>query len=579
MKQKTVAGIFQITILFAFIGGMLLNYFLLGPVINSGETLRLIDEIDRYVREFYPEQDFNPYDRKQVDSLISMKHDPYEAGFLVIMDGNADIVYSQGGESGDGRIMLRNKYGDLATFLVDREIENPEVLDCMEYNTTTRTSMFARYLPLHDLLYFYGVNYLEAGGSALLRNYVILFIVLAFGGLLIVIVGFNTYKRLSLDEQKEMLVQQELDTAALIQRAMLPSGEKHLMQIDVDARLVPAQKVAGDFFVYLLRDGLLYFCIGDVSGKGVPASLFMSKAVTLFRGYSNSRLSPAEIADGLNSELCSGNDQNMFLTGILGTIRVIDGYVTYVNAGHEPPLYWNGRDDSKMGFIDSTGNIPFGIVPEMSYCEEYFEIDKNGLLLLYTDGVSEAKSLKGELLGRSVLPGLLDSYKKSSAKELNDRIIERIARFEAGTEQNDDITLLTFRASAVPKRLVLKNEIPELRKIRQFTQEVFDECPIDNKERNLIRSGLDEALTNCVNYAYDQPGGIIEVAAGIEEGHLCFTVTDSGKHFNPLEYNPAPDGEQLKIGGLGISMFKKVFDKILYERVGNRNILKLFKKI
>jgi len=576
LKNKDIVIASQIVIILAFFTGMWLNYFTLLPFIDKGEEARLSEEINAYCYNFYPETGCDVRDASQRDSVLSLNLDPYR-GFLVIMDGDAEIIYSQDGGTGNGIDLVAGKYGVLAKELMELEMDNPTSKSRMQYDKKNKISMYACYEPDLDLSFFYAVDYLEAGSETLKGfNYLLIFMVV--GGFVVVGISFFIVRNIAKQVREESLVQQELDTAAVIQKSMMPRGERHLISLDIDARLIPAKKVGGDFYCYLLRDGLLYFCIGDVSGKGIPASLFMSKAVTLFRSFSSSRLKVQDLAHNMNRELCMGNEQNMFMTAILGTVRVFDGMITYVNAGHEAPVIWDGKKDSKLEYLSSKGSVPFGILDDAEFEVESYQMEKNGMILLYTDGVSEARSGQSVLLGRKKLLDILEPVKALSSKEINDILLNNIREYESGVEQSDDITLLTFINAFKSKGLTLLNEISELSKIPAFMDEIFLECKIPQKDHILVRSGLDEALTNCVLYAYDSPGNKIELSATVESSKLCFTITDNGRPFNPLEYQ-APITDELKVGGLGISMYKANFDDVKYERKDNSNILKLIKNL
>lgn len=574
-KGQIILIISQIVVILAFLTGMLLNYYAFIPILDEWEETRLTADIDELFTQFITGYDVS--NKSQMDSIVN-RYDPYGAGDVVIMNTDAEILYSNYGRSGNGYDVLLTAYGKRAEDLLWSVQYFPTGKSKMEYEMKSTTSMYSNYFPDGDKLFFYAVDY-RITGSDLMEKWYYLLLFMLTGGVTLVIISFFIVRKIIRQVHIESLSQQELDTAARIQTSMLPRGEKHLIQIDVDARLLPAKKVAGDFYSYVLVDGLFYFCIGDVSGKGVPASLFMSKAVTLFLSYANAGLSVKEMADKLNSELCIANDQNMFLTGIVGIIRAYDGQITYVNAGHEPPIIWDGSSKTSLDYLESKRNIPFGVLEDSEYQENIYVIPKNGLMMVYTDGVSEARSKKNLLLGRGALLNMLDPVKSMSSKNINDHLLRCISKFEAGAEQSDDITLLTFRNILTPKILLIENRISELKKIAPFLSDIFKECPVNKKDYILIRSGLDEALTNCVRYAYDAPGNTIEVTSYMESGRILFIITDSGKLFNPLDYVPEPSSEGLKIGGLGISIFRANFDEVIYNREGDKNILKLIKKL
>jgi len=563
----------QVFVVLAFFAGVILNYLYLTPIINEGETARMTRDLDVYCMHF---SHYDLTDKAQVESAVASVEDPYGGDFLII-DSDARIVYARDGESGNAYDVLKEKYGDIATNLLEYEFGSRSDASSMDYQSRSRRSFFAHRNTRTGYLYFYVADYSVAGREFLTTLH-FLMVCMAFGGLLVLLLSFFILRKIFKQVHQESLVQQELDTAAIIQKSMLPRGEKHLISLDADAKLIPAKKVGGDYFCYALRNGILYFCIGDVSGKGVPASLFMSKAVALFRGCVGSDWTPSEMAARINDELCINNDFNMFVTAIVGNVRVFDGLITFVNAGHEPPVVWDGKEKSKPSFLNSTAeNIPLGVIDGTEYVEETYQMEKNGLVVLYTDGISEAKNEEKGFIGKSTILDFVDELKDRTAKEIDLGLIEKVQNFERGSEQSDDITLLTFKNVMIPKRLLLKNNIRELKKLPAYLEEVFKECGVAHNERILVRSGLDEALTNCVLYAYDEPGKDIEVAATIKEGRLFFDIKDSGKAFNPLEYES--HREELQIGGLGISVFKSNYDEVRYRRESGYNILTLIKNL
>jgi len=568
----------QMVIIVLFFAGMLLNYYALFPIIDEGEGARISADVENYCSNFLPCNGCDVRSRSQLDSVLKLGLDPYGQGDLWIIDTDGKVIYcSDGLEGGDAESLLFEKYGEKSCALLELEFSSMAQTYCVDYDKELHTSMVACYDKDSGLMFFYAIDYYIAG-SKFLRSISFLVLFMAIGGVFTILFSYFTLNKMAKQLKKDSLVQQELDTAATIQKSMLPSGKKQLLQVDVDARLIPARKVGGDFFCYQLQDGLIYFCIGDVSGKGVPASLFMSKATTLFRSNIKYKFSVAEIAANMNEELCINNLSNMFLTCIIGTMSASDGRVRYVNAGHVPPVIWDGRQDAGLSYLASTGDVPLGLFGESEFTEEQFVLEKNGLVLFYTDGISEARSSTGALLGKEALLECLETIKGLTAKEINDKLLASVRTYESGTSQSDDITLLTFRNVPSPKTMSIRNDVRELRRIAPFTKEVFKECELDSKQLIVIRAGLDEALTNCVQYAYDTPDNPIDVTASIEDHCLCFTIRDSGKPFNPLEYiSSPPDGT--RVGGLGISMYRSAFDEVQYTRTGESNILKLIKKL
>jgi len=558
----------HIIILLVFFAGMLLNYFLISPIIDAEETKRIQGDLDRYVSNF-----INP---TVIDSVRSSVEDPYSGHFLICTP-EAEIIFDTENHIGENAFsVIENEYGEIASDIFRQEVYNPGYFSRMVYDKALDLSFFASYETDYNLVFFYVADY-KVTGSRTILAFRILFGVFLLGGILIMILCFSNIKKLTRNAVNESANEKELENASAIQMSMLPRGSRHLLQLDIDARLLPAKKVGGDLYYYVLKDGILYFCIGDVSGKGIPASLCMARAVSLFRIFALRGMSPSQIAHGINEELCINNEQCLFLTAFIGAMKVVDGKMTFCNAGHEAPLYWNGSQDSAVEFLKSSPNYPLGFDSSSEYSEDELVMDKNGLILLYTDGVNEGRSKDG-LYGRERLRILTEKLRSLSASEINTGIVDAVMNFERGEEQSDDITLFTLRNIRLPKKLRIKNDIKELKVLPAYCSRLFEECPFDSKIQMRLRSGLDEALTNCVRYAYPEGGHDIFVQAWVKDGKLYIEIKDSGIPFNPLEYSSDVQ-DPLKIGGLGIPIIKSSFDDLKYERTEGFNILTLIKNL
>jgi len=572
----------QVLVILVFFTGMLLNYFSLMPIIDAGETAMITADLNEYVSSFYPDNGVNVRNKAQLDSAIATKSIPYGCD-MIMMDGSGHIFFSSYGYTGNGVDAVADRYGTMAAELLELERNHPGQRSRLVFDSDKRYSYFACYEPPSDLLFFAVVDY-RIFGSKMIRTFFILLTFMSVGGILIIIICYSTTRKILSQRHREIMAEKELETAASIQLAMMPRNERHLIQLDIDAKLVPARKVGGDFYCYQIEEGMLYFCIGDVSGKGVPASLFMSKAVTLFRSFANTHMSPSDIASHLNTEMCVNNHQNMFLTAIIGVMRLFDGQITYVNAGHELPVVWDGELNDKPYFLNTCGNIPLGVMNDSQYIEESIEISRRGFILFYTDGISEAKSAKKRYIEKKSILDIVDLVKTKSAKQINEGLLSTIMKFEEGVNQSDDIALLIFKNRPTSKRLVIQNSISDLRKLPPFLEEIFKEFCFDHKTQVAIRTGLDEALTNCVLYAYDNTGQKIELSADCDGICLYFEIKDKGRVFDPLTHSSAnqnfeEEEEDLKVGGLGISIYKASFDAVRYSRDGEYNILKLIKKL
>ncbi|MBP5302555.1 MAG: SpoIIE family protein phosphatase, partial [Bacteroidales bacterium] len=240
-------------------------------------------------------------------------------------------------------------------------------------------------------------------------------------------------------------IEQELDIARKIQMAMLPAEitpEQGRDDIDLSGRLTPAKAVGGDIYDYFIKDDKLFFCIGDVSGKGVPASLVMSITGAMFRTLANSNDSPAEIMKELNDNMCKRNQSMMFVTFFIGILNLADGKLVYCNAGHNAPVLIGAAAKA----LAVKPNIAIGINQGWKYVQQEATLKPGSSLLLYTDGLTEAENQSHELFGierlLKVASGASDCQ---SASAIIDKITSAVHTFVAGAEQSDDLTMLVIR--------------------------------------------------------------------------------------------------------------------------------------
>jgi sigma-B regulation protein RsbU (phosphoserine phosphatase) len=187
-------------------------------------------------------------------------------------------------------------------------------------------------------------------------------------------------------------MEQELRIASDIQQRMLPKVYPPFPErtdIDIYGEVVTAKKVGGDLFDFFIRDEKLYFSIGDVAGKGVPAALVMAVARSMFRSASMTHTSPKLIVESINRSVCQSNDSFMFVTLFMGVLDLNTGRLSYTNAGHEPPVLVGG---AHTRFVNVGNNIPLGLRPDWEYSEQRSLVDKGTTLFLYTDGYTEAET-------------------------------------------------------------------------------------------------------------------------------------------------------------------------------------------
>lgn len=405
-------------------------------------------------------------------------------------------------------------------------------------------------------------------------------------GVLIVAIGvlFTRFMK-NLQEIKNR--RKEMDMATKIQMSMLPECDLALPQLQIGACMVPAKNVGGDLYYYYIRNNYLYFCIGDVSGKGMSAALFMSKTTSLFACISRYAFRADDIAEQLNIELCQHNSNSMFVTLFVGIFNIETCELQYCNAGHDEPLYWDGVKSHAPYYLSTSDNIPLGIDEDEKFTQGTIKLKMGSKLLLYTDGIIEAKRKDTKMYGPDRLVNCFNVSGTEGSVSLCDCILADVRAFVKGNEQSDDITMLAISIKRIDRTKVLKNEVAELKKLHGFFDEIVQVLNSPREVFVKIRLAVDEVMTNCVHYAYpNQKGKDISIRTFTANNQLVFVITDEGVPFNPLAYEERAlddvmddNVDDMPIGGLGIPLMKKIFDKLEYKREDNKNVLILKKSL
>ena len=248
----------------------------------------------------------------------------------------------------------------------------------------------------------------------------------------------DAYSRLEETTTAKERIESELRIARDIQMSMVPQTFPERSDLDLYGLMTPAKEVGGDLYDFVIINNQLYFCLGDVSGKGVPASLFMTQAIRLFRAMAKQQRKPSDIATRLNNELTENNDNGMFVTMFIGEADLTTGHLYFCNAGHNPPLL-DGE------FIDMQPNAPIGLWPGLEYEGEEIDDIRNKLLFIYTDGLNEAEDHTQEQYGDARLQQMLHQMKNHTAKQLIDTLSQMVASHRNGAIPNDDLTMLAIR--------------------------------------------------------------------------------------------------------------------------------------
>ena len=238
-------------------------------------------------------------------------------------------------------------------------------------------------------------------------------------------------------------IESELRIARDIQMSMVPHVFPEYEGLYVSASMTPAREVGGDLYGYLIDGDKLYFCVGDVSGKGVPASLFMAQAERLFRTLAGQHMMPAQIITRMNTELGADNNQGMFVTMFLGLLDMTTGRLDFCNAGHNPPVI--GGDEAQGTLMQLESNAPIGLWPEMEFVGESIDNVKGKPLFIYTDGLTEAENLRQEQFSEERMLSILRQTRFNNSRQVVETLEAEADKFRAGADPNDDLTLMCLR--------------------------------------------------------------------------------------------------------------------------------------
>lgn len=392
-------------------------------------------------------------------------------------------------------------------------------------------------------------------------------------------------------------VQQEMEAAARIQQSILPqtmAWQGTAAFAEIAASMRPARHVGGDFYDYFLLDEHRFaVVVGDVSGKGVPAALFMALARNAFRLIARSEPSPAKVLGAVNRMLCEGNSDMLFLTVVFATVDRRTGTFTYGIGGHDAPLLLRGQDG--VSILATTGDIALGIEESFEFGELVVALTPDDLLLIYTDGVTEAHDETEALFGRARLRDLMAGAIRQSAVDLIGAVNLAVDRFTSAVAQADDVTCLALRLTEMPQgfdasdacaatlELKLTSDLDELQRLAAALHRFGEEVGLPSALIGEFALALDELVGNTMIHGYQtRTKGVIDVRIQTEPGWLTATLRDRAQPYNPL-LAPAADTdldlEERQIGGLGVHLARQLSDEIRYHHRHGQNVLTVRKRI
>jgi len=392
-------------------------------------------------------------------------------------------------------------------------------------------------------------------------------------------------------QQQQLRLESELSAANEIQQSMLPKVSPSFSdqkEFEIYAMLESARQVGGDFFDFFFIDNYrVCICIGDVSDKGVPAALFMAVTKTLIKSYVMEMGTPSQVISRVNCDLARDNGTSMFATVFLCVVDLKTNIATYTNAGHNPPFLRSA--DGSVKRLD-TRHGPFAaIAEEHQYGESQIQLHPSDLLLLFTDGVTEAMNEKNQLFTDDALKDVVLNYSGTSCAGLVNQILSRVRDFEGKAEPSDDLTMLAFRLREVSgedygKEVLtakLRGELSEVASLIASFDAAAQQFGVSNKVRKQLSVVFDELLSNIICHGFiDEEAHSIEVKVSVQDEMLQVTLKDDGLPFDPFQHE-TPDLtlplEERTTGGLGIHIVRSFVDNSDYLRKDDMNIVTFFK--
>lgn len=411
------------------------------------------------------------------------------------------------------------------------------------------------------------------------------------------LLGFIIYRAVkSMKHLQETTIEKErysseLRVASKIQMDMLPKVFPPFPErkdIDLYGWLDPAKEVDGDLYDFFIRDEKLFFCIGDVSGKGMPSALVMAVVHSLFRTFASHQTNPSVIVQNLNEYICQGNESGMFVTFFVGVLDLPTGRLRYCNAGHDRPIIIS---PDEVRTLPAKPHLPLGVM-DYIYVTQEDKLKAGDTLFLYTDGLTEAMDVKHrQFTLKRVMTAVEESRqkKRTTPKVLIEDMVERARQFVQHATQSDDVTLmaLTYTPQTeevlMHRSLTLKNDVKAVKTLNDFIKDVNLSLEIDPSLGMSLRLAVEEAVVNVMDYAYP-PGteGEMTIDVDVTADRLRYTLTDQGMSFAPTDVMRADTTlsvEDRPIGGLGIFLVRNLMDVINYERFEGKNVLTMWKKI
>ena len=385
-------------------------------------------------------------------------------------------------------------------------------------------------------------------------------------------------------------IDKELDFAKDIQSSALPNvfpAFPKRKDCDIYAIMDPAKEVGGDFYdFYLTHEDTLNFLIADVSGKGIPAAMFMMRAKTELKTLTEADVPLCDVFTRGNDALCEGNDAGMFVTAWQGSVDMTNGKMRYINAGHNPPLV--RHEDGTFEYLRTRAGFVLAGMEGMQYKAQELELQRGDIIFLYTDGVTEATNADNRLYGEERLRNAINAAQFSNMQELCSCIKADVDAFVGDAPQFDDITMVALHYIGMPPVPSIhfdEAKLDDISEVTQFVEAELEKIDCPMKVMMQVDVAIDEVFSNIVRYGYPEgkPGPVtVELLHRDDPASVGLRFTDEGIPYNPLTKED-PDVtlslEERGIGGLGIFMVKKTMDEVRYAYEKEKNILTIMKKL
>ena len=397
----------------------------------------------------------------------------------------------------------------------------------------------------------------------------------------------RTYKLLVSEIQvnsEQAKAKTELEVAKEIQLATLPNEIASTKDVEIVAELRAAKEVGGDSYDYFqIDDDHTAIVIGDISGKGVPAAMFMMKTITCFKNFVAPNKTPSQILKEVNAALYDNNHLQMFVTCFFAIVNKKTGELEFANAGHNPPVIGTNFN---YEFLKCKTGFVLGGLQDAFVFDEKITLKHGESITLYTDGVTEARNEKGDFYGEERLLKLFNSRDFTCLVEVHHSLRDDMAKFTDNYEQSDDITVISMKFQGddcVVKTNCFDAKLENIPSGLTFVDEFCsaENIPVEFKNNLLVVA--DELYSNIVKYGYENNGGDVFTRLWFnrDKNEFVITIIDKAPAFNQLEVNNNPlegNVEDMRIGGLGILIVKKIMSEYAYDRINNKNILVLRKR-